>query len=48
MMSNLTLKIDSFDGFVNQSSNADYVITKTSFHQIFNRAITHDLHIPCT
>ena len=27
---NLTLKVDRFDGFVNRSSIADFMITKTS------------------
>ena len=27
---NLALKVDHFDGFVNQSSIADFMITKTS------------------
>ena len=27
---NLTLKVDHFDGFVNRSSIADFMITKTS------------------
>ena len=35
---NLTLKVDRFDGFVNLSSTADFLITKTSrcnFYKIF-------------